>query len=102
MEYRTQIFGGTIGTKPGGVVAMAMSGNGRFLSVSINNGVILVYEMRYRPPRLYRTFTYSPSGSFFTSLETSMDGYQLLGITNLGEAYVFGMRGNNSRPPKAS
>ena len=81
---------------------MAMSGNGRFLSVSINNGVLLVYEMRYRPPRLYRTFTYSPPGSFFTSLETSMDGYQLLGITNLGEAYVFGMRGTNSRPPKAA
>lgn len=31
-----------------------------------------------------------------------MDGYQLLGITNLGEAYVFGMRGTNSRPPKAA
>ncbi len=30
-----------------------------------------------------------------------MDGYQLLGITNLGEAYVFGIRGNNQKPPKA-
>ena len=102
MEYRTQIFGGTIGTKPGGVVSMAMSGNGRFLAVSINNGVLLIYEMRYRPPRLYRTFTYSPPGSYFTWLELSMDGYQLLGITNLGEAFIMALRGTNNRPPKAN
>lgn len=40
----SKIFGGTLGSKSGGVTAFAYTPNGRMIASALNNGTILVYD----------------------------------------------------------
>ena len=42
---RSQVFGGTLGAKSGGVTALAVSVNRRMVAEAVNNGQVLVYDV---------------------------------------------------------
>ena len=66
------MFGGSLGSKSGGVTAIAISPNGRLVACSINNGTILVYDtVKFE---LVRIFT-GQSGVAYSMLEFGKDNF---------------------------
>lgn len=42
---RSQVFGGTLGQKSGGVTAFAISANRHLVAEAVNNGQVLIYDV---------------------------------------------------------
>jgi WD40 repeat protein len=85
------LFGGTLGSKSGGVTAFAVTPNGRLLAQAINNGTILVYDTKEFD--LVRIFTAVPPTQFM-SLEFSRDNFsQLIALTQDGYVRSFLLKG---------
>ena len=42
----SRLFGGTLGSKSGGITAICISANGRIIAYALNNGTILVYDTK--------------------------------------------------------
>lgn len=72
VKYESSLlFGGTLGTKSGGVTAFAISTNGRLICWAISNGAILVYDTKSF--QLVRIF--SSQSTTYSYLEFSRDNY---------------------------
>jgi len=83
-------FGGTLGSKSGGVTAFTVSTNGRMVAYALNNGTILVYDTHSFD--LARFFQ-GPSVSY-SYLEFSRDNFsQLIAVSEDGMAKSFLLKG---------
>ena len=71
---------------------MAVSWNNRYLVYALASGSIIVFEMKKNNSVMIRAYTKSDSRTEFVKLEFSYDSFQLLAVTNGGEAYIFCMK----------
>lgn len=47
IKYESSLlFGGSLGSKPGGVSALALTPNGRLIAAALTAGAILIYDTR--------------------------------------------------------
>lgn len=77
---KCQIFGGTLGSKSGGVTAFTVNSNKTLVAEAVNNGQILVYNVS-KNYLLVRKIT-TKSTSVYTQLEFSRDNIsQILAVS---------------------